>query len=365
MPNKTLKQSAGFWKENLRYDHQPWSCDKEDQRFRTPLERVLKCNRPDSIPETIWFMQCWYDIVEAYTQAKLSFSSDRALALAGIVEKIKQEKDWIPVAGLWARPSQGDHNNDTEGQGQRPTCSSMEMVVASLLWIAVGGTKIRLIESKALKKLCEVCDGLSSSPESTDTEQMVKPLAMAPTWSWLGLDAIIGQDLYAENTKRPMSVTNLLTRCVPVMEPPAFVGSEAQAGVLKVTGPLVEVSSVRFFQEKFSFSVAHGLWRQSGVLWPDSGAFQELLDANETLYCLACLEITKERENTLLRRRSKEIQGLVLMKRTRASGFPDSESQGEGNVFERVGFFTTEHLGYWSLYMGVLRNAPLENLTII
>ncbi|KAJ8133260.1 hypothetical protein O1611_g364 [Lasiodiplodia mahajangana] len=366
MLNKTSKHNAGFWKENRRYDHQPWSCDKQDQRYRTPLERMLNCEKPSSIPESIWLMQCWYDIVETYTRAKLSFSSDRTLALAGIVGKIKREKKLIPIAGLWAHCSRGNQDDDTERQDQCSKVSENEVMVSSLLWIAVGGTKVRLVEKKPPKNPCEVCDGPNPPQESAETAQIVKPSAMAPTWSWVGLDAVISQDLYAENTNRPMSVANLLTRCVAVMEPPANIGSEAQAGVLKIRGPLVKVSSVRFIREKFVLSVAHSWRRQSGVVfWPDCAAFQELLDAEEQLYCLACLEITKERENTLLRRQSREIQGLVLVRKTPTNGMQNSEPQGEENVFERVGFFTTENLGYWSRHMGLLRNAPLEELTIM
>lgn len=43
----------------------------------------------------------WFSFLHTFSQTALGFSSDRYVALMGVIEAIKRRTGWLELAGLW------------------------------------------------------------------------------------------------------------------------------------------------------------------------------------------------------------------------------------------------------------------------
>jgi hypothetical protein len=213
---------------------------------------------------------------------------------------------------------------------------------------------------------CTDAPAKSSQTEiSATSSETKKQPCMAPTWSWASVEGVVTLDILPENAMRKVRGVSLLTinsvEAHPIPSPyPNGRASAALAGTLKLSGPLTPIPEIR--GENNIWFIKLSKWRSNSArLFPDIDMAEDDLRSSADrgeVFCLACLVLKKEVENTVIRRTEQEVQGLVVRRVEVREG-------GEADVYERVGFFTTGRMESGSPHRKVLKNAPVETIDIV
>ncbi|KAF4459311.1 heterokaryon incompatibility [Fusarium albosuccineum] len=188
-------ETDSFWKEMRRRIYTGWGDDGDRDnnssngandglpvnRFRTALERLL-ATKPAAAPDYgfLSYSACWYTIVEAYTRSQLTFSADRFVAISSMVKRIQQSTGRVYAAGL---------------------CE--DSLVTDIVWFVPGTPGARVYET------------LSPRQKETlrDAQRPSTATPMAPTWSWMSVDAAVSIDLLASNADIIFRGKSLITAC--------------------------------------------------------------------------------------------------------------------------------------------------------
>jgi len=123
------------------------------------------------------------------------------------------------------------------------------------------------------------------------------------------------------------------------------IGGELE-GVLEIIGPLSKISKVHS-KGKVWFIGLNKRGCPSARLFPDVDMSEDDISKDDELFCLPCIVLRKEADDTILRRSREEVQGLVLRRLEKGDRSPDA--------FERVGFFTTNRMDKFSSHREHLR----------
>ncbi|KAL5610978.1 hypothetical protein FOBRF1_007095 [Fusarium oxysporum] len=228
--------------------------------------------------------QCWFQLVEAYTNAKLTVPSDRTVAMDGIAQAIKGGEDQLEyLAGLWS-----DH------------------IYFDLLW----------------------CLDSSPAPRPTHTR--------APTWSWMAVEGKICQRLAAFTFTNEQSRYNIETmaRLCDVSTKPMTIpinGAAAVAydGHLDLEGfvMLADKSDLRQSHGKYHLKIESTEGRVDATIAPDIADFQSDNSGNQNLFLIEILRMARSEHEP-------RAYGLVLQK------IPCSQTLGsQCDTYERIGSF--------------------------
>lgn len=352
-------------------------------RYRTALDQIQDHNYEN---EGIFsFPQCWYTIIESYTRSSLTFSTDRLIAIQGIVQEVQRVTKSQFVAGLWS-----NH------------------LVECLLWFMVDGPGQRLMETIPLKraaaataapKLSDAKDGakpaendqaVASSPgpprldatkpggpsgsgaaEIGQTESSVgkgqpehiKGPQMAPSWSWVSVAGPVTINQLPTNSSRKIFVTNPSIACSAtastVQPSPDGERWNAMEGVVEIEAPLARITRLTCEGDKWLYIHTSSLGRRrSARLIPDLVTFADDVDGADELdlVCVSLLALRRETE-MVFHIKTHEVQGLVvklLQKR-----------QGEPDLYERVGFFSTALVEGVSWHLGHFKKAQIEKIHVM
>lgn len=339
------KQSLGsFWKEPRRRTYSSWD-DMSECGHRTGLERFLASD-PSSRAEYGFLSpsHCWYEIVEAYTRSRLSFLTDRLHAISGIIKRIEQSTNRMCIVGLW---------EDT--------------LATDLLWFAFEKPgKIRITERLP-----------ASREESLPRDESITEPRIAPSWSWMSVDAVISIDLLPNTPGGRLTGTSLLTKCSASIE---NVGSEtgeriwnAVQGKLEVEGPFQRCTPTTINGKLYITLGYHSHTKPLAAFFPDLDQYEEQLEL-QSLYCLSVLSL-KTMDGGLSKlweQFEEEIHGIVVRKANFGELFEDGVViDGEMTVerWVRVGYFSTKHLGIvWAREWRQLRKfktAPKKCIILI
>ncbi|RSL71758.1 hypothetical protein CEP53_001373 [Fusarium sp. AF-6] len=279
------QRSESFWKEPRRRTYSSWE-DAFECGHRTALERLLASD-PSSRAEYGFISpsHCWYEIVEAYTRSRLSFSTDRFDAISGIVKRIEQSTNRVCIAGLW---------EDT--------------LATDLLWFAFEKPGERRIRER-----------LPASREESlrRRDESIPEPRMAPSWSWMSVDAVISIDLLPSTADGRLTGTSLLTKCSASIENvDPKTGDRiwnAVQGKLEVEGPFQRCTP-RTLNGKLCLTlddVSDEI--PLAAFFPDLDLFEEQLELWD-LYCLSVLSL-KTMDGDLLqlwKHSEEDIHGIVV-----------------------------------------------------
>ncbi|KAF4991919.1 hypothetical protein FDECE_13861 [Fusarium decemcellulare] len=340
-------ETDSFWKEMRRRTYTGWGDDGDRDnnpsesandglpvnRFRTALERLL-ATKPAAAPDYgfLSYSACWYTIVEAYTRSQLTFSTDRFVAISSMVKRIQQSTGRVYAAGLWE-----------------------DSLVTDILWFVPGTPGARVHETLSPRQKDMLRD---AQRPSTATP-------MAPTWSWMSVDAAVSIDLLASNADIIFRGKSLITACsVSVKDvdtDPRSKVFNAVEGTLIAEGPLLPCR-VRFLANQGRWF----LFPPNERLIPHAAFFPDISqdcewDEDLDLYCLAVLEITTldGAKFAVRTETGREVKGIVLKRSFRLFAPPNS--------FEQVGYFTTKHIGFFGRLGRIherFKEAPRERVHV-
>ena len=315
------QRRRGFWKDIRKSDARPWKYDARKDQDASEDEDAAEGEDPSGFRAAFQklqyslykreeqlglntFSNCWYDIVEPYTRGRLTYESDKLVALSGIVSEVSKSTGYTYLAGLWK-----------------------EQPLTDLLWFSTEGPSKRLgKESKSI----------------------------APTWSWASLEGTVGIDLLPDNSEGGLRIEERLTRIVSVPTPTTETTSPDIAGLegtLTLSGLTCQVTKVKLDGVVSYIQVKNTNWNAARL-------FQDISDEDiwtkpELLFCLPILQLERKRR----RRKTKEVQGLVLRLRGAESETP--------RTYERVGFFTTREMNLGSQYMKIFTEGQAETVQIM
>ncbi len=381
-PSGVWQTRQAFMKEPRRHGLEPWSRDSGAGRHRTALEQIQENNLEGQ--GILSFAQTWYTIVESFTISRLTFSTDKFIAMAGIVDKVKRATKYHHVAGLWE-----------------------EHLVECLLWFVTQGPSQRLRETKKAQTApvqaevgVTISTDSTSPPQSPSTGQPeaettasdgiveilqpgvtvleeapagAQPSAvakgliigpqMAPTWSWVSVDGPVSLNQFPMNAARKVYTTRLATECSatasPVSPGPGEPNWKALEGVLKIKAPLLKIKHLERDGHQWYIYVGPWARRRSARLLPDVATFNRDAKGDEIepeLFCVSLLSLRRETE-IVFHIKSREVQGLVVKCIERRDEGPD--------VYERVGFFSSAMLEGGSPHLRRFKKAPLEEIHVI
>jgi hypothetical protein len=336
-----------FWKETRRQAYTDWDSDSCASGFRTALDRLLRANPPDASPVVEYgFLSpshCWYEIVEAYTRSKLSFSTDRFTAISGIVKRIEERTNRACIAGLWE-----------------------DRLATDLLWFASERPGTRIKEVLPPMRLRD----LGGLPTTQGPQ-------IAPTWSWMSVDAVISIDILPQTADSTFVGTNLLTKCSASVRnldtDSASRTWNAVLGVLEVEGPFAPCTPI--FQEgRWQLTLRGGAdGHRVAAFFPDLRPHAREWDTAE-FYYLSVLAF-KNMDGKRFKRwdpPQEDVHGLVLRKAwLRELSHQEGRIRETGEAFVRVGYFSTKRAtGVMATYgkSGILRElkaAPRRSIIIV
>lgn len=224
-PHIAWQQKRNLWKGIRKASGRGWEEDADDIygcRFRAEFNLLRRKAYGSQRIGMGSFSHCWYEIVEPYSRGKLTFSSDKLVALSGIVKEIQASTGYTYLAGLWK-----------------------EHLVTDLVWFAVEGPGRRLINTSLTKPAED--HGKNSSVEADSTTST----KLAPTWSWASVEGVIGVDLLPENSLskihlQAILVTVLNAKVGPDLTHLRDTGDSRTPiqGFLELKGPLLKVCNV-------------------------------------------------------------------------------------------------------------------------
>ena len=269
------------------------------------------------------------------------------------------------------KPTQASTDRPSEAKEDDPAIEHVEET-------GPGPSKIstdKTTEDDELQTAAEEMDEAISKPTeaSTDTSTEVRESAlsrrpvktkrktyMAPTWSWASIEGTVTTDLLPENAMRKVSGESLVSIVSATVNrvQPMETGklSEALEGVLKIEGPLSKIAKVKSKRDAWLMKLDKR-GRSSARLFPDVDMSEDDISISTELFCLACLVLSKEAEGTVLRSSREEVQGLVLRRLEKRDNAP--------NLYERVGFFTTNRMDKVSSHRKRMKKATKELIHII
>lgn len=321
------RSNQAFMRERKRLSYESWALDSRTGRYRTALEQIQDGQYLDD--GILSFAQSWYTIVESYTRSNRSFSTDRWMAMQGIVDEVQRATKHSYIAGMWR-----------------------EHLVECLLSFVVQGPGSRLLETTA-----------SGKPQVTDNPQPVQGPPMAPTWSWVSVDGAISINQLPVNAARKVYTKRLATSVsatVAAANPgPAGQKWNAIQGVLEIEAPLTPISRLEFHRGEWYIYVGYWARRRSARLLPDLASFAEDVDAEPShshLFCVSLLTLRRQTEMPL-HLKTREVQGIVVKRIQERKGSPD--------VFERVGFFSTSLAEGGSWRLGSLKKGVVKKIHVI
>lgn len=101
---RTWQRKRHLWKDIRIASPRSWEEDRgniDGTGFRAEFDILrLKTFSGQQIGMSS-FSHCWYGIVEAYTRGKLTFPTDKLVAISGIVKEIQVATGYTYLAGLW------------------------------------------------------------------------------------------------------------------------------------------------------------------------------------------------------------------------------------------------------------------------
>ena len=323
------KSRQAFFKEVRRHSFEAWSSDSTEDRYRTPLAQ-LQANDVEN-EGNLGFAPTWYAIVELYTRTSLTFSTDKFIAIQGIVDEVQRATKYRFIAGMWE-----------------------ECLVECLVWFVAEGPRPTLLESVAREQ------------PGTDTPELSGP-PMAPSWSWVAVDGPISVNQHPVHAAKKINIVRLATSCsamVSSVRPgPAGEKWNAIEGVLEIVAPLVRITRLECERDK-SYYVYVGSWgwsrrRRSARLLPDLVTFgqdgENDAGTQRELFCISLLLLRRGTE-TVFAGKTTEVQGLVVQLVEQRADGPD--------IYKRIGFFSTGLMEGGSGHVGLLKNAPAGKIHI-
>jgi hypothetical protein len=378
-PSGVWQARQAFMKERRRHGLEPWRSDSAAGRHRTALEQIQENDLESQ--GILSFAQIWYIIIESFSVSRLSFATDKFIAMKGIVDEVQRATKYHYVAGLWE-----------------------EHLVECLLWFVTQGPSKRLRETKKAQATPVQAESttstdLASEPQSTPPSQPEAEITasdgsvealqagvtiadeapavgppsvvaneliigprMAPTWSWVSVDGPVSLNQFPVSASRKVYTTRLATECSAtassVSSGPGEPNWNAMEGVLKIKAPLLKIKHVERDGDQWYIYVGPWARRRSARLLPDLATFNG--DTKEDglepeLFCVSLLSLRRDTE-TIFRLKLREVQGLVVKR---------IESRDEGpDVYERVGFFSTTMLDGGSPHLRRFNKGPLEEIHV-
>ncbi|KAH8895969.1 HET-domain-containing protein [Thozetella sp. PMI_491] len=341
----------GFWKEARRWSAADWRYDDSHKRFRTALDKLQNDEFWSDVAGMGSFSTCWYEIVELYTRTRLTYSSDKLVAIWGIVQQIEKQTKQQCVAGLWSG-----------------------YLLTDLLWFTAEGPGRRLLEDPPKVLLTanpgsipaeSAHDEPAGESQSNDTEAdqhatipTIERVAMAPTWSWASVEAIVTNDLLPENAGRKVYLESLaqdVKASVRAVRPEQEGELRAAlAGILEMRAPISRISKLKQQGEAWIIGLERNAY-PTARLFPDIEISEESA-VQDDLFCVACVVLKREAEQGVLNRKIEEVQGIVVRKTEQRVDKPD--------LFQRVGFFTTNRMEKPSSYRKQLKNGRMNLIYI-
>jgi hypothetical protein len=250
------QRKRGFWKNILKFSETPWSSDvdmADSSGFRAAFEKLRRGGASTDQVGRSCFSQLWYEIVESYSRGRLSFGTDKLVALSGIQKEVERCTGYTYMDGLWK-----------------------EHLLTDLLWFAAEGPGTRLVDKQGV--------------------------SIAPTWSWASIEGSVAIDLLPQNSRMDVSVRATLTT---ILKTEGFFLPEQK---LVLSGPLLNISKLQFDGTIWNIAVVKGS-RPSARFYPDNS--DDIDDVSE-LACLSFLSLDREKSDMNMGTSSEDIQGLVL-----------------------------------------------------
>jgi len=288
------QHKRGFWRNALRPNDEPWNADEkgEDAKsvragYRAAFELLrggddIVKNDKDHQVGRYSFSQTWYDVVEPYSRAKLTFPTDKLVALKGIEDEVARATKFTYLYGLWK-----------------------ERLVTDLLWFAIEGPGKRLTRD----------DGVH----------------VAPTWSWASIEGAVALDLLPENSLREIEDFEILAT---IHETSPSTHDPAKT-TITLSGPVLSIEPPVFDGDIWSIDIGK-TGNPTARVFPDV-ASPKICDILG-LVCISFIVLIRDKDGVLVPASSEDVQGLVLR--------PQNSSECEGAVesYERMGYFTTSYV---------------------
>lgn len=176
--------------------------------------------------------QLWNNIVKNYTTNKLTYTSDKLVALSGIAKLIQRKLDDQYCAGLWKKN-----------------------LVTQLLWHSVSDEQRLHLRPKPYR---------------------------APSWSWASLDGTIWPSLYDESSSTEIEILINITEC-EIESPTDDTTSAVKGGTLRLSGWLASMRLCPDSQNEWSIFFNGTWWKQPAV--------HIALDCKLSTFALHCLPL--------------------------------------------------------------------------
>ncbi|KAI0541689.1 heterokaryon incompatibility protein-domain-containing protein [Xylaria digitata] len=307
-----------FWKETRQRTYTYWIDDDDGNgngdndsrpapgselglgpgsRFRTALERLVTIG-PTAVADYgfLSYNTCWYTI--------------------------STRRDY--VAGLWA-----------------------DTLTTDLLWFVPGTPGARIDETASPRQ----------KQALQNAQRVWSPTTIAPTWSWMSVDAAVSIDPPNPNPDNVFRGKSPLTACSASMEDvdmdPRGKLLNAVKGTLYAEGPLLSCRA--------KFLDSQGRWFllptdkhhvPFASFFPDISDHQCEWHADMELYCLAVLDLTAVdgAKFTMRSEKWRQIKGIVLIRAYPLFAPPNS--------FQRIGYFSTQSFGCFDGVLERFKYAP-------
>ncbi|KAI1131366.1 heterokaryon incompatibility protein-domain-containing protein [Nemania abortiva] len=282
--NNVLKPTGHAWKD----DEGSEATDHARAGFRAAFEQLRGGLNTTQTSETTAqvgrdsFSQLWYNVVEPYSRRKLSWPTDKLIALKGVEDEVARATKFTYLQGLWK-----------------------ERLVTDLLWFAIDGPGKRLLSNG---------------------------IPVAPTWSWASIEGAVSLDLLPENTLRDITDSKALV----TIEYASPSSDNPRDMTIVLSGPLLPISAPESDGSMWTISIGEA-GQASARFFPDI----QLLDISKMtgLACLTFLVLNREKRRLALDSSTEDVQGLVVRLLS-----PSQREAYTLDTYERVGYFTTSYM---------------------